>query len=238
VTMNEYWQLYPVRRGWDSVQPIYDLVGRRGYIAGSYAAFMAAPNDTPMLPGDVDVFATSADNAEEIVADILDQGMVEIWRENPTCYTLTRSGGLLTIQIVKPNPAWQIWPDDILNDFDLDVSRAVLLTPETVLADKNIGSANGKVLRINNPLRSLKRIVKYAARGVNFTDHELLKLFRAWEQLPGEERQEMISTAAQAVTDYALDWDDDYAIDWDDDYAIDWDDDCAIDWDDDWFEGE
>jgi hypothetical protein len=218
--MNEYWQLYPVRRGWDSVQPIYDLVGRRGYIAGAYAAFMAAPCDTPMLPGDVDVFATSADHATAIVADILDQGQVDCWDENAACHTLTRIGGLLTIQVIKPNPVWRTWPDDILNDFDLDVSRAVLITSGTVLADENIGSANGKVLRINNPLRSLKRVVKYASRGVRFSDHELLKLFRAWGQLTPEKQEEMISAAAQAEEPEVIEF-------------------SFLGWDeDDWFEGE
>lgn len=54
-----------------------------------------------------------------------------------------------------------------------------------------------KVLRVNNPPRTLRRIMKYQARGVEISDHELLKVFRAWAAWPEARREAALAAAAE-----------------------------------------
>ncbi len=218
--MNEYWEDFSVQRGFDTLQPIYDIIAGRGYVAGSYAAFMACPHDAPVLPNDIDIFAVSEADAIAIWNDIEEKLNYYLNSSNDTVYSLASFDGGLGIQVVRPNPNWTKWPDDILNDFDLDICRAVLVAPDKVLADYNVGQMSGKILRINNPLRTLKRAAKYMARGVKFEDHELLKIFQAWEQTPDERKQTMLGAAKAAAEFVPFSYPEDYYTG------------------DDWFEGE
>jgi hypothetical protein len=234
--MNTYWYTFPVVRGWETVAEIFDILARRGFIGGSFAAFMAAPVDKPIAPNDVDIFATSASNAEAI-ASALEARFICARGSNPLTITLRPMIDLgMPIQIVKPNPEWKTFPDDILSSFDFDICRAVLLNSEEVLADTNVGQLKGKILRLNNPLRSLKRVIKYTARGVEFPDWELLKLFQGWEAMPRERKDGWVDEAAEALTAArnaaaaALMGEAAYADD--DDEGYDWLD------DDDYFDGE
>lgn len=190
---NPHWQEYEVRRGLDSIWELYMASKVYGYIAGSYAAFMACCTDDPILPNDVDVFAVSKAGADIIVRDLTSGLGFRYVGDNEVCTSLTR--GDMTAQIINPNPEWKDFPGDLLNSFDLDVCRAVLVSETTVLADAHIGWRQGKILRTRNPLRSLKRVLKYHERGVEFSDHELLKLFRAWDQVTAERKAELIQLA-------------------------------------------
>lgn len=188
--MNEHWITSPVYRGLDLIKDIFTLVNGRGYIAGSYAAYMGSY--MAVDPNDIDIFAVSEEAAQSIARDLIALTGREM-TENPVAITIHRGlhelTNLLPIQIVKPSPDWKTFPDDILNNFDLDICRAVLIDEHTLLADVNAGILQGKFLRINNPLRSLKRALKYHKRGVEFDDHELLKLFDAWDQTPAERKE-------------------------------------------------
>jgi hypothetical protein len=197
--MNEYWCTFPVLRGAGAVEKIFNLMAGRGFIGGSFAAFMAAPVNKPISPNDIDIFATSAANAETIVEDICALSPCVVDR-NPLTYTLHRLNAIFPIQVIKPNPEWKTFPDDILSSFDFDICRAVLINLEEVLADTNVGQLKAKILRLNNPLRSLKRVIKYTARGVEFSDWELLKLFQGWEAMPRERKDVWLDEAAQALT--------------------------------------
>lgn len=200
--INEHWCSYSVQRGFEEVRPFYHAIDGHGWIAGSYAAFMASIQPEPVAPGDIDIFARSADDAKKIVDGIQRirkrQGPGRGWfdiDENETAITIHRHKPELSIQVVKPAPTWNNFPWDILENFDLDISRAVLVAPNKVIGDYNVGTRTAKILRVNNPLRSLKRVLKYHDRGVEFNDHELLKLFRAWEQMPEDRRKEMVEKA-------------------------------------------
>lgn len=219
--MNEHWVQIPVQRGFDTVAPIYEIVQGKGYIAGSYAAFMGTPNETPILPNDVDVFATSADNASAMLGKLLQLPRVN-WIEHRSDHVhLVSRQDDLDIQVIEPDPAWTNFPDDLLANFDLDICRAVLISPEHVVCDTNVGLRKGKVLRVNDPLRTFKRLVKYAARGVEFNDHEVLKVLRAFREMSQERADEMIQRAAAALQPQTVD-------------EID----SGFFSDEDWFEGE
>jgi len=193
--MNEHWSTMPVVRGFDSVKDIYAASKGHGYISGSYAAFMAAPIMTPILPNDVDVFAVSDKAALYIHNFLINRKGWDLDAISSIAYTLSHKRRDFTVQIVKPNPAWKTFPDDFMAAFDMDVCRAVLLSPTEVLADANVGDLWGKLLLINDPLRSLKRVMKYHKRGVQFLDRELIKLFEAWELATPERRADILAMA-------------------------------------------
>lgn len=221
--MFNHWVRCPVRRGFDEVRPVFEAAEGHGWIAGSYAAFMAA--DNPIPPNDIDVFARSTWDAERI-ARRLSRSRFDM-DENATAFSIHRRKPALSIQVVKPAPGWSNFPWDIINNFDLDVCRALLLTPTRIIADENVGRREAKVLRVNNPLRSLKRVLKYHVRGVEFNDHELLKLFRAWEELSPDRREAMLETARQEAFP-AMQLDSGFWGGDPDGYS----------YDDDWFDGE
>jgi hypothetical protein len=205
---------------------LYRLDGR-GYIAGSYAAYACNPLIKPMEPGDIDIFATTDQNAAAVVDTFLG---LHCYRDKAGIYFVDAVNDIVTtlrkytmrglpIQVIRPSPEWKQFPEDLINSFDLDVCRAVIISPNTVLCDEHAGWDQGKVLRVNNPLRTFKRILKYNARGVEFSDHELLKVFRAWDEMPAEKKEGWIKEAADA------------------EFAPEFFDSSFTD-EDDWFEGE
>lgn len=220
-TTNIHWHNLPVRRGFDSVKEIFDLLDGRGYIAGSYAAYMSFERGG-FQPNDVDIFAVSNEDATALVTELQADLGYHITSQNDVAYTLHKTA-YLPVQLVRPSPEWTNFPDDILNSFDMNICRGVLISPGTLLGDMELGFTRGKLLRMHNPLRTLKRVMKYQVRGIEFNDHELLKLFRAWQEMTPERQQAMLDQAhAEAFPSDSNDQD---YEDWYDD-------------DDDWFEGE
>ncbi len=228
-TTNEHWIEHRVLRGFDEVRDIYDLLDGRGYIAGSYAAYMTAPTDA-IKPNDIDVFAVSNEAAESLATQINNvMGLMVAPASSAVAYTIVRSCERKDVQVVKPHPDWKVFPDDIINSFDMNVCRAVLITPDTLLGDIDAGTTYGKILRTHNPIRTLRRIMKYSQRGVQFTDHEVMKVFKAWEQTSEERKAELLDLAYHeafpAIEDDVADYDyDSGSYDWEDE--------------DDYFEGE
>lgn len=221
--MSSFISEQPVKRGFEAIAPIYQIIGQHGYIAGSYAAYMIADAHV-VQPNDVDIFATSAEGASTIAYALGELGYA-IADANDVVFSLKPTfltDAVLPIQIVKPSPSWKTFPDDIINDFDMDICRALLVSPQMVWADANVGQPNAKFLRINNPLRSIRRMIKYHKRGVDFSDWELLKLFRAWEEMPQDKKDKLLALHCPGNDTVSDDSSDDYDI-----YDSD-----------DWFEGE
>lgn len=223
--MNEHISTYPVQRGMtDTIRQILAIIAGRGFIGGSYAAYMVVPEAT-WQPNDVDIFATSLANATTIADDLEKHFGLARGIETDVAYTLIhkdlRNTDFLPLQIVKPHPDWKTFPDDIIGSFDMDICRAILISEDCILADENAGKGAGKLLRINNPLRSLKRVLKYHQRGVQFNEWELLKLFQAWQLMGVEDQAAMLDRYNPNIDDSSSS-DDGYG--WYDD--------------DDWFEGE
>ena len=194
---NQYWREYDVKRGKRELKFILPAIADRGFVAGSFAAYCAAPGMKPMKPNDIDIFATTIENAVQIVNRL--EPHWRLFTSNDLTYTLHPGTGFgRDVQVIRPNPAWKQWPEDLLNGFDFDVCRAVVVAPDKVVADENVGSYTAKLLRINNPLRSLKRTLKYHKRGVDFPDRELVKLLLAWEQMAPERKAEILEGIKRA----------------------------------------
>lgn len=209
---------YAVRRGFEQIESVYNLIretGHIGYIAGSYAAYMAAPEGSHIIqPNDVDIFCRSEEDYRNLSLALTEKGMrltersmiadtLKPARSDPFCN--------LALQIIKPHPDWKLFPRDIVNSFDFSVSRAVLMSKEHVEGDPEIGYQNARILRLSDPLRSLKRVVKYAQRGVQFDDWELHKLFLAYGQMSEERKKKMAESveATRIEDDYDVWYDED-----------------------------
>jgi hypothetical protein len=212
-----HWTTRPVYYGKDQLEKLLPFINGRGFIAGSFAAWACSPYDDPWKPNDIDIFAKSAADADSLIQDMSRDWRYWLEAANDLVFTYkTKESGLLDIQIVYPSPEWKVMPDDLINSFDLDVSRAVIISADEALADVNASDFHGKVLLINNPLRTLKRIVKYAARGVKFNDHEIAKVFRAWDSISTERKESIIERAAADALPRPTPFTDDYDVDEDD----------------------
>lgn len=182
-----YWQETPIVRGWKEATPYFRASQGMGYIGGSFAAWMSAPIEH-WQPTDIDIFAVS-DNAAALIQQKIWHRYPCVVVDNGYSYTIEFDNPRKRkVQVIRPHPDWQKFPDDILNSFDFSVCRAVLINPTTILADVDAGGIHGKVLRLGDPVRSLERLIKYGVRGVQFRQWEMLKLFRAWSEMPDERR--------------------------------------------------
>lgn len=209
IEQNTHLMGYTIKRGGERIQKLVEIIGDRGFIAGSYATHMATPDHGLIIqPADIDIFAISDVAADEICTDLCRQGMFPE-QSNSIVTTLSPSPYKpicdMNIQVIKPNPAWKIFPDDILHSFDLNVCKAILIGDQ-VIGDIEIGSTVGRVLRVANPLRTMRRIMKYQSRGVQFDDWELVKTFLAWDELSEERIQEITASAQPEEETVPYDW--------------------------------
>ena len=182
------------------------LIDGLGYIGGSFAAWLMSEAAAP--PNDIDIFATSQEGAYKITSALC--GFEDIYEsprlsETAIGFSLSSARLLpqntLAIQILRPHASWLSFPQDIINAFDLNVSRAIVLDEKTVLCDTDAGGTYGKILRISDPVRTMTRVVKYAQRGVRFNRLELLKLFDAWDSASPERKAEIKTIAIQTEAD-------------------------------------
>jgi hypothetical protein len=218
-----HWEQFAVLRENDTVAALVSLINGRGYIGGSFAAYVLSGSPI-LVPNDIDIFATTAENATLIANDIYHRYPSAAYgNSSEVAITVSRWSDERSFQVIRPNPLWKEFPNDILKSFDMDICRAIILTEKCGMADTNIGRPSAKILRTQNALRTLRRVMKYHKRGVKFSDHELLKLFQAWGLTSNEKKAEMLETARKAIAEPAYEAD-----------SEDWD----YDEDDDWFEGE
>lgn len=205
-----YWQL-PVRRGQDEIANIFKAIDGRAWIAGSFAAYMCAAVSTPIEPADIDIFVSPAADYDAVVKDVCDVLVRPTLTDVNDLVTTYGQRDGRPVQIVKGNPGWGIMPWHCLASFDLDVCRACLTSLDYVSCHVNAGDPyHGKILQINNPLKTLKRVVKYNARGVQFEDSELVKILKAWEAMTPERRKTIMDEIeAESATDFAY-YDDEY----------------------------
>ena len=188
----------PVKRGLDEVKPVWDMLNdnghARGYIAGSFAAWMAV-DDSDWQPNDIDIFAASDADFSKLKDEI--RINLDYWEEyvgEILARFVPGSGGEIQrdIQLIRPNPRWADIKTDLLQSFDISACRALLCSPHTLLADISVGTTDGKVLIVNDPVKTLTRLLKYHRRGVDFRVNELTKVLRAWSAMDGETRLSLL----------------------------------------------
>lgn len=189
--MNEYVEPHTVYRGFEEVADLFHLLNQEsplGYIAGSYAAWMGAY--IPMWePNDIDIFATSEEAFRQLPRLLRQKAGWYCMEDGDMVKAFERANTARRVQLVKPHSEWSAFPGDILGSFDLSVGMAALESEHITLAHSHAGGNFSKILRINEPVRTLKRVLKYHKRGVEFDDWELMKLFKAWDAMTPEQKQ-------------------------------------------------
>lgn len=215
--VKRHWMTRPVINGEDRIDILLTMIRDRGYIAGSFAAWACSYRVEPWLPTDIDIFAISDEAYKGLTDDLICHPDYFLGSENELVTTFESNiPGVLPIQVVRPSPDWKTLPDDLINSFDLNVCRAVIISKTECICDEDAGDVYGKVLLVNNPLKTFKRIIKYSARGVMFSDHEMLKVFRAWDSTDAERKASMIERAADEAVQGGQVFIEDYEFDEDD----------------------
>jgi hypothetical protein len=179
-------------RGRDEILPLVALLDGRGYIAGSYAAWMVTPV-VNYEPADIDIFATTERNFFDISYALLIQWHMEIIQNSDNVYGLTpteKSPIQKPIQVIKCHQNWKDLPLDILRSFDLTVCKALLAEWPYIIHHPDAGGLNAKILLVNNPMKEVMRVMKYHKRGVIFDPFCLLKIFKAWDQMTPAQKQQ------------------------------------------------
>ena len=194
----QFYAVSTVKRMTEQASRLIDLIGARGFIGGSFAAWATSYNPS-IEPNDIDIFAVSPEDARVIAGEIssFPNGYLP-YIGNDVAYSISHSSAFpenRSVQVIIPRPEWTVFPRDFLLSFDLDICSAVILSHTHTLAHMNAALDEAKILRMNNPLRTLRRVLKYSDRGVMFSDHELLKIFRFWSELPEARQKELIDNA-------------------------------------------
>lgn len=185
-----FWAEVPPARPLKEVMPVLSITSGLGWVAGSYAAWMANPDENAPLPNDIDVFAAS-DNGAELIAVKMRKKFDCMTSDNGMVITCEYRYKRKPVQVIRPHPDWKKFPDDILHSFDFTACRALMLDHKSILVDYDWQDTDARILRIADPVKTMQRVIKYAQRGVKFDAWELLKILRAWSEM-SEERREAI----------------------------------------------
>lgn len=202
----------PLLRGFDQIRDIFDLIGNRGYICGGYARYCASERQTNNEAEDVDIFPTTNESSASILKDFQDREF-EIAHENHVSISLklTEDEEKLKevrlrwkmapkIQIIKPVVEGRILTigskEDILNNFDFTVVRALIVNPYHILVDEDfVEDEKHKLIRIKNihcPISSTLRCMKYARKGYFMKPSQALALFKDWDERGEDYKKRMI----------------------------------------------
>lgn len=202
-----------IKRGQDTINRLHNVTAGNGYIAGSYAAWASAPV-AYWEPSDIDIFCVSQTGLTRILEALTFNGFYVLEANEKVISMRPHPTSVIQapIQLIYPHPNWHSFPLDIMKSFDLDICRAVIMDTQWALADQNAGGNIGLILAINNPIRMVKRLLKYGARGVTFSDRDLIKLFSAWESMTEDQKNTAIIAMLpepehQADYEYHIDWD-------------------------------
>lgn len=188
-----------VKRGYSVLAELWPIARPHGaFIAGGFARWMLSNADIPVPAGDVDLFVPSGDPCG-LVEDLQRRGYV-MRTETDNAYTFEPRNDLFNVQVIKPD--WtRPTVEATLDAFDFTVVQAAVLFPARgVVSEQFHADEQRRALRlvtINDPVRTLLRMVKYARRGYTL--------------LP--------SSAAEFVSQLTIDYD---GVEYWDDLDTDW----------------
>lgn len=182
----------PVRRGFDAIAPLFDMIEGRGFICGGYARYCASPLLNPVTAGDVDVYCYTDDDFTALKEELQKHLAVQIETGRAVTFHPTDSGKLAycpEVQLVKPVKVFRILtvgtPEEVLANFDFTVARASIISRTEAMVDQDfLADEKNKRLSLRNihcPISSTLRVLKYSHRGYRITPSDILPLFLDWE---------------------------------------------------------
>ncbi len=190
----------PIIRHQDVIDLVFQLTGGEGFIAGGFARFCVSNNESPINPGDIDVFCVSQDVFDRIRA---------AFRAHPDCVRKSETSietkfefrmstgwhrNAYAIQLIRPVQIFNMVSDGdvnrVLDNFDFTVSKCAILPSGKAVAHADFyehDKANELVItNIHCPISSMKRVIKYCNKGFRIENRELLKLFDDYENRAAE----------------------------------------------------
>ncbi len=198
------WVTVPSKRGIYEITELYKLVNTYGgMICGGYARYCASPHKSPVPADDVDVFFPTQSLYDAFINDEIkykhdSSNPNGMWsaKESSTGYTFVpsaenRFSQLKQIQFLKP----EFSGSDVystINRFDLSIIRAGFLDLNTIIVDpdfmKDESNYNLRIKRIQTPLGTLSRLMKYSNCGYKISPEEMIKSFLSWEHVSDEDK--------------------------------------------------
>ena len=222
---------YDVQQLTDQMKAIIKLIDGRAYIGGSSAVWAISHwHHVDWQPSDIDIFCTSDENFTAIYNDIVETG--EYWIDGVDAFEGTTPSDIvqgftpvgwpntdkISLQLIKPSPKWQTFPDDIINSFDITPAMALLLDDKRAMAHRHASNKYGAGVNcVNNPVKTLLRMQKYAVRGWGFVEYDYLKVVDAWRSMTDAARQDIVERVIGDFDDDGYDTYDEWLSVYDDD---------------------
>jgi hypothetical protein len=185
----------PIVRGFREIASLYNAIKNlEGMICGGYVRYCGSPVYKPVPASDVDIYCKDDAVFAGIFYYLKDSNQLEVRHENEISVTFKHpeSGPFFycpPIQLIKPIKEGRVVAngsvEDIIGNFDFSVIRCAIITPNSILADKDfMEDEKKKILRLKNihcPISSMLRCMKYSRKGYWMRPIESLKLFSDWE---------------------------------------------------------
>lgn len=188
-----------IQRGADRIDWLLDLVrGLDITIAGGFARYCATPQHIPLgstqegHKPDIDLFPYQEGVAAEAIRRLTDHGLAV---KHTSSYATTfgwpyeerRMGDSFApdIQVIHWHRDWHS-VEDILDSFDFANGAAALLGNQLALVHPLFWEAEEhdmlRIVAIDDPVRCLKRVMKYVRKGYDVPYTELARLFLEWDR--------------------------------------------------------
>lgn len=201
--MNEQAPVFPyavltAHRGLTEIKGLLHLVNTSGgFVGGGYARYCLSPLPKPLAPSDVDIFCKVESVYQYLPEEIVRRGGKVVFT-TPNAVTIQPPEAWRScpkIQIISPT----IWLGDawsVISQFDFTVSSAALTWEDQGIAHKEFEDHEYRQLLVVNkmqcPIGTLKRAMKYSKKGYKLSSTEMLKFYSAWEGLAPEKKEELI----------------------------------------------
>lgn len=180
---------------WEDMQQIGHV-----HVLGGFARWLASPLKDAPKPGDVDIYCEDQRAFERMDRHLRAQGCSRKYDTDRsfTYYNAKRYNRLPTIQLIKPQINKIVVstgsPQEMIDSFDLVISKVAVLSPEECLVHPDFTAHEKRKMLVfsdrSNPVRSVLRAMKYAAKGYSLPQEEASKLLDRWNDTEEKERKE------------------------------------------------
>ncbi len=203
------WVEIPVKREHNVVTDLFNILqGSGGFIAGGFARYVSDKDLGPKA-SDIDVFTGSQEIFEKVVK-ALTENNYSIKSLTQASETYTRPSFLepdlmfcldyirvpLPVNVIRPlnldsfKAAGSM--EDIVKFFDLTVSEAVIVSPNSVKVSPECirDSASKSIVfkALNNVPGTIRRAFKYANKGFTISPEQINILFTAFDNMPSDRK--------------------------------------------------
>lgn len=194
-------------RGLTEIKELLYLVNTGGgFVAGGYARYCLSPLTEPVAPRNVDLYCKEAGAYQYLSDEIVRRGGSITFQTSNAISIKPPAKWVAcpTIQVINPSVMGGS-PADTIAIFDFTIAMAVLTWEDQGIASKEFEEDEaGMQLRVNRiqcPIGTFKRALKYAKKGYKLSSMEMLKFYRAWDGLAPDKKEELVQLIATPHTE-------------------------------------